>query len=104
MVFDDLAERAPGDVSWCADVDLMVDDARAAIGWAADRGERAEPRRWPCASPRSRSSGAGPGRPSSATSRRPTSPTTSRRATRRSSSPPRAALARWVGTEAVAAS
>ena len=41
MVLDDLAERAPGDESWCADVDLMVDDARAAIGWATDRGERA---------------------------------------------------------------
>ena len=63
LVFDDLAERAPGDASWCADVDLMVDDARAAIGWATDRGERATRRRWPCASPRSCSSGAGRGGP-----------------------------------------
>ncbi|MFC7494104.1 MULTISPECIES: LuxR C-terminal-related transcriptional regulator [unclassified Nocardioides] len=31
----DLVGRIPGDATWCAELDLVVDDARAALGWAA---------------------------------------------------------------------
>ena len=31
----DLLERAPGDRAWCDEVDQVIDDARAALGWVA---------------------------------------------------------------------
>jgi len=31
----DLARRIPGDAAWCAELDRLLDDARAALGWAA---------------------------------------------------------------------
>jgi predicted ATPase/DNA-binding CsgD family transcriptional regulator len=35
-----LAARAPGDEAWCAEVDQLMDDARAALAWAATVPER----------------------------------------------------------------
>ncbi len=34
-VLDDLLARAPGDAAWCEEVDRVLDDARAALGWVA---------------------------------------------------------------------
>ncbi|MBZ5739470.1 LuxR C-terminal-related transcriptional regulator [Nocardioides mangrovi] len=31
----DLVARMPGDAAWCADLDRVVDDARAALGWGS---------------------------------------------------------------------
>ena len=33
-----LLEAAPGDLAWCGEVDLVLDDARAALGWSMSPG------------------------------------------------------------------
>lgn len=33
---DGLMARRPGDAAWCAELDGLLDDARAAVGWAAE--------------------------------------------------------------------
>jgi DNA-binding CsgD family transcriptional regulator len=35
-----LAQRTPGDHAWCVEVDLVADEVRAAVGWAAGAGAR----------------------------------------------------------------
>ena len=68
---DDLYARAPGDEAWCAEVDSVVDEARAALAWA-DQGGTAPPwrSRWPAFSPTSSSSVVSPPRRSAVTSKR----------------------------------
>jgi predicted ATPase/DNA-binding CsgD family transcriptional regulator len=40
LTLSQLLTRPGRDDEWCADVDLVLDDARAALGWAADRADR----------------------------------------------------------------
>jgi predicted ATPase/DNA-binding CsgD family transcriptional regulator len=42
-VLEDLRDRAPGDAAWCVEVDRVLDEARAAVRWAAEHeGGRAD--------------------------------------------------------------